>query len=189
MENIAQLLRGNNEVAIISTRESDEQFANLLDRQEREQQDINKIDRAITEKDVEIMTFIPPTVSLEGEIIETNKQDKENFIPTKLEIEETNLDAIEKSDREDKERLIRKIVDPAEGLTVNDQLTSQDLNLLESLIASPLQLPPELNAIVEDITRNVMEKITQQSIINPPEMIVVDPDIPQGSDTETIDYI
>ena len=33
-----------------------------------------------------------------------------------------------------------------------------------------------------------MGKITQQSIINPPETILVDPDIHQVSDTETIDY-
>ena len=135
------------------------------------------------------MTFIPPTVSLEDEIRERNKQDKENFMETKVEIEQTDLDAIEKADREDKERLIRKLVDPTDGLTVNDQITSQDLILPEPSIALPLQLPPELNAMVEDITSTVMGKITQESIINPPETIVVDPDIHQNSDTETIDYI
>ena len=108
------------------------------------------------------MTFIPPTVSLEDEIRERNKQDKENFLQTKVEIEQTDLDAIEKADREDKERLIRKLVDPTDGLTVNDQITSQDLILPEPSIALPLQLPPELNAMVEDITSTVMGKITQE---------------------------
>ena len=135
------------------------------------------------------MTFIPLTVSLEDEIREKSKQDKENFIKTKVEIEQIDVDAIEKADRENKKRLIRKIVDQTDDLTVNNQITSQDLNLPEWPIALPLQLPPELNAMVEDITSNVMGKITQKSIINPPEMIVVDPDIPQGSGTETIDYI
>ena len=135
------------------------------------------------------MTFIPLTVSLEDEIREKSKQDKENFIKSKVEIEQIDLDAIEKADRENKERLIRKIVDQTDDLTVNNHITSQDLNLPEWPTAPPLQLPPELNAIVEDITSNVMVKITQKSIINPPETIVVDPDITQGSGTETIDYI
>ena len=135
------------------------------------------------------MTFIPLTISLEDEIREKSKQDKENFIKSKVEIEQIDLDAIEKADRENKERLIRKIVDQTDDLTVNNHITSQDLNLPEWPTAPPLQLPPELNAIVEDITSNVMVKITQKSIINPPETIVVDPDITQGSGTETIDYI
>ena len=73
MKNIAQLLRENIEATIIGTAESEEHFANLLDRQGRKQQDINEIDRVTTQKYVEIMTFISPTVSLEDEIRERNK--------------------------------------------------------------------------------------------------------------------
>ena len=108
---------------------------------------------------------------------------------TKFEVKQTDFDTIEKADREDKERLIRKIVNPTNGLTVNDQITSQDLNLPELSTALPLQLPLELNAMVEDIASNVMGKIRQQSITNPPEAIVVDPDISRSSDSKTIDYI
>ena len=53
----------------------------------------------------------------------------------------------------------------------------------------PLQLPPELNAMVKAITSNVLGTIIQESIVNPPELIDVDPDIPAGSDMETIDHI
>ena len=44
VKKIAQRLRDNVEAAIISTRESNKHFADLLDRQEREQHDINEID-------------------------------------------------------------------------------------------------------------------------------------------------
>ena len=67
--------------------------------------------------------FIPPTALLEDDIRERNRRDRENFIQTKIEIEQTGLDAIERVDRKNKERLIRDIVDLAVGLTVNDQIT------------------------------------------------------------------
>ena len=67
--------------------------------------------------------FILPTALLETDIRERNRRDRENSIQTKIEIEQTDLDAIERVDRENKERLIRDIVDPAVGLTVNDQIT------------------------------------------------------------------
>ena len=35
----------------------------------------------------------------------------------------------------------------------------------------------------------MLGKISQESIENPPELIDVDPDLPPGSNTETIDYI
>ena len=72
---------------------------------------------------------------------------------------------------------------------VNNQITSQDLDLPEPSITPSLQLPPELNAMVEDMTSNVQGKMTQESTVNAPELIDVDPDVPAGSDTETIDYI
>ena len=72
---------------------------------------------------------------------------------------------------------------------VNNQITSQDLDLPEPSVTSPLQVPPELNAMVEDITSNVLGKMTQESTVNAPELIDVDPHVPAGSDTETIDYI
>ena len=76
-----------------------------------------------------------------------------------MEIDQPDLDAIERADRENKERLIRNIANPTEGLTVNDQITLQEINLPEPNIASPLQLPSNLNAIVNKITSNVLTKI------------------------------
>ena len=76
-----------------------------------------------------------------------------------MEIDQPDLDAIEGADRKNKERLIRNIINPTEGLTVNDQMTLQEINLPEPNIASPLQLPPNLNAIVNKITSNVLTKI------------------------------
>ena len=60
----------------------------------------------------------PPTLPSDREIKKRNGQNKENFIQTKIEIDQPDLDAIEQGDREIKERLIRNIVNPAEGLTV-----------------------------------------------------------------------
>ena len=41
---------------------------------------------------------------------------------TKMEIDQRDLDAIEKTDRKNKEQLIRNIVNPADGFTVNDHI-------------------------------------------------------------------
>ena len=107
-----------------------------------------------------------------------------------MEIDQPDLDAIEGADRKNKERLIRNIINPTEGLTVNDQITLQEINLPEPNIASPLQLPPNLNAIVNKITSNVLTKISQKTLTNLPEAetIVIDTDVDQGLDTETINY-
>ena len=52
-----------------------------------------------------------------------SRQNKESLIQTKMEIDQPDLDAKERADRENKERLVRNIVNPTEGLTVNDQIT------------------------------------------------------------------
>ena len=41
-----------------------------------------------------------------------NRQNKENSIQTKIEIDQPDLDEIETADRENKERLIRNVVNP-----------------------------------------------------------------------------
>ena len=75
-------------------------------------------------------------------------------------------------------------------MTVNDQITLQDINLPEPNIAPPLQLPPNVNAILDKIKNNVLTKISQKTLpdLPEPETIVIDTDIDQGSDTETINY-
>ena len=75
-------------------------------------------------------------------------------------------------------------------MTVNDQITLQDINLPEPNIAPPLQLPPNVNAILDKIKNNVLTKISQKILpdLPEPETIVIDTDIDQGSDTETINY-
>ena len=50
-------------------------------------------------------------------------------------------------DRENRERLIRNIVNPTDGLTV--QIRLQDLP--EPNVAPPLQLPSNVNAIVDEL--------------------------------------
>ena len=82
---------------------------------------MNEIVRAETEN-IEIIDFISPNVPSEEEIRKRNRQDKENFIQTKLKIEQSELETIEKINRENKERLIRGIDDQTDGLTVNDQI-------------------------------------------------------------------
>ena len=72
---------------------------------------------------------------------------------------------------------------------INDQITSEDLDLPELSITLLLQLPPELTAMVDDITSNLLGKIMQESTLNAPVLIHVDPDAPAGLITETIDYI
>ena len=50
-----------------------------------------------------------------------------------------------------KKGLVRNIVDPTEGLTVNDPITLQDINLPEPIIVPPLQLPLDPNNVVDEI--------------------------------------
>ena len=120
-----------------------------------------------------------------------SRQNKESLIQTKMEIDQPDLDAKERADRENKERLVRNIVNPTEGLTVNDQITFQDINLPEANIMSPLELPPNVNAIVDEITNNVLTKISQKTLTDLPESktTVIDTDIDQGLNSETINYL
>ena len=120
-----------------------------------------------------------------------SRQNKESLIQTKMEIDQPDLDAKERADRENKERLVRNIVNPTEGLTVNDQITFQDINLPEANIMSPLELPPNVNAIVDEITNNVLTKTSQKTLTDLPESktTVIDTDIDQGLNSETINYL
>ena len=70
-----------------------------------------------------------------------------------MEIDQSDLDAIERADRENKERLIRNINNPAGGLAVDDQ----DINFPKPNIVPPLQLSPIANAVVDEITNNVLK--------------------------------
>ena len=47
-----------------------------------------------------------------------------------------------------------------------------------------------VNAIVDEITNNALTKISQKTLpeLPEPERIVIDTDVDQGSDTETINY-
>ena len=83
---------------------------------------------------------------------------------------------------------MRGIADQTESLTVNDHIALQDINLPEPTIAPPLQLPTKLNVLVDNITRNVMTRITQETMPKP-KTIDVDPAVNQGSDIETFGYI
>ena len=71
---------------------------------------MDEIDKAATEDSVEIKEITPPSVSSEDEIKKRNRQNKESFMQTKMEIDLPHLDLIERTDRENKERLIRNIV-------------------------------------------------------------------------------
>ena len=75
-------------------------------------------------------------------------------------------------------------------LTVNDQITLQDINLAEPNLVPPLQMLPNVNAIVDEITNNVLTKISQNTLpdLPEPETIVTDTDVDQDSDTEKNNY-
>ena len=190
VKNIAQLLNDSIEAAIVSIEESDRYFASFLGKKEKEQQNMDEIDKATTEINVEIKRFTPPTVAPEDEIRKRNRQEKENFIQTEMEIDQPDLHAIERADRENKERLIRNIVNPTEGLTAHDQITLQDINLPELSITPPLQLRPNTNAVVDKIRNNVVTKISPKTLadLRGPKTIVIDTDVDQASDTETSNY-
>ena len=76
---------------------------------------MNKIDKATSENSAEIKKFTLPTVPSEDERKKRNRQNKENSIQTKTKIDQPGLDAIETADRENKERLIRNVVNPTDS--------------------------------------------------------------------------
>ena len=190
VENIAQLLNDKIEATIVSTKEGDRYFAFFLDEKDMKQQNMDEIDKTTTEDSVETKKSTPPTVPSEDEVRKRNRQIKESFIQTKMEIDQPDLYAIERADRENKERLIRHIVNPTEDFTVNRRMTLQDLNLPESNSALPLQLPPNVNTIIDGITSNVLTEISRKTLpdLPEPETIVIDTDVDQTSETETINY-
>ena len=74
VKNIAQFLNDRNEATIVITKESDRYFASFLDEKEKEQQNMDEIDKATTEDSIEIKTFTLPTVPSEDEIKKRNRQ-------------------------------------------------------------------------------------------------------------------
>ena len=58
------------------SKESDKYFASFLDEKEKEQQNMDEIDKAATEDSVEIKEITPPSVSSEDEIKKRNRQNK-----------------------------------------------------------------------------------------------------------------
>lgn len=52
----------------------------------------------------------------------------------------------------------------------------------------PLQLPPDPNNVVDEITNNVFTRNSQKTFpdLPEPQTMVIDNDVDQGSDTETI---
>ena len=58
------------------SKESDKYFASFLDEKEKEQQNMDEIDKAATEDSAEIKEITPPSVSSEDEIKKRNRQNK-----------------------------------------------------------------------------------------------------------------
>ena len=69
-------------------------------------------------------------------------------------------------------------------MTVNDQIILQDINLPGPNNVLPLQLSPNVSAIIDEITNNVLTKTSQKTLpdLPEPETIVIDTDVDQGSD-------
>ena len=69
-------------------------------------------------------------------------------------------------------------------MTVNDQIILQDINLPGPKNVLPLQLSPNVSAIIDEITNNVLTKTSQKTLpdLPEPETIVIDTDVDQGSD-------
>ena len=69
-------------------------------------------------------------------------------------------------------------------MTVNDQIILQDINLPGPNNVLPLQLLPNVSAIIDEITNNALTKTSQKTLpdLPEPETIVIDTDVDQGSD-------
>ena len=69
-------------------------------------------------------------------------------------------------------------------MTVNDQIILQNINLPGPNNELPLQLLPNVSSIIDEITNNVLTKISQKTLpdLPEPETIVIDTDVDQGSD-------
>ena len=69
-------------------------------------------------------------------------------------------------------------------MTVNDQIILQDINLPGPNNVLPLQLSPNVSAIIDEMKNNVLTKTSQKTLpdLPEPETIVIDTDVDQGSD-------
>ena len=54
-------------------------------------------------------------------------------------------------------KLFKSIVDPSEGLIVNDQVTVDSWNLANNNTDRSISLPDKMKAVVNDIVKNVIE--------------------------------
>ena len=71
---------------------------------------VDKIHKVKTENSNEIKRIYTANCTIRRWNKKKETQNKGNFIQTKMEIDQSDLDAIERADRENKERLIRNVI-------------------------------------------------------------------------------
>ena len=87
---------------------------------------------------------------------------EEDFLKTSLATRSEDFKTVENIEEEKKRKLFKSIVDPIEGLIVNDQITLDDSNLAYNNTDRSISLPDNMKAIVYDIVKMTIETINEE---------------------------
>ena len=108
--------------------------------------------------------FKPPTILSGDEIKKENKKEQEDFIDTSLIFNSEEFKTAKSIDEEEKNKLFKIIVDPNEGLLVDDQINIDDWNPLDNSTDPSTTLPKNMKNIVDDIIMKTIDDDIQEII-------------------------
>ena len=113
-------------------------------------------------KKVDIPNDFKVSTTLTEDEIRNKFKKEEDFLKTSLATRSEDFKTVENIEEEKKRKLFKSIVDPIEGLIVNDQITLDDSNLAYNNTDRSISLPDNMKAIVYDIVKMAIETINEE---------------------------
>ena len=83
------------------------------------------------------------------------------------------FETIQNIENEEKNELIKSIINPLEGQIVNDKITISDYTRDDNKIDLPINVRPDVNNIAEDVINNTIQANNGQSTV------LIEPEIKQ----------
>ena len=83
------------------------------------------------------------------------------------------FETIQNIENEEKNELIKSIINPLEGQIVNDKITISDYTRDDNKIDIPINVRPDVNNIAEDVINNTIQANNGQSTV------LIEPEIKQ----------
>ena len=101
----------------------------------------------------------------EKEIKNEFRTEEEYLLEASPAIQSEDFQSVKNIKEEKSRKLFKSIVDPAEGLIVNDQITIEDWNLDNNNTDRTISLSDNMKAAVNDIVKNVIETNNEETPI------------------------